>query len=93
MKAPPRLHEEDCAPGLPPRHRTCIQRPPLLPCPFTQRESQTEYCRSSLLGFEAPGTAPGSSRETSEVQSGGRPTIGIPWVAALSMRPLSVYTP
>eukprot|EP00964_Phaeocystis_antarctica_P149426 scaffold116575_cov55-Phaeocystis_antarctica.AAC.2 len=48
-------------PGLPHRHRACTRRRPPLPLSpsSTRRGSSTEYCRSSLLGFEAPGTAPG----------------------------------
>ena len=45
----------------------------------TPRGSSTEYCRSSLLGFEAPGTVllvkePRHQPDTSEVQAGGQPS-------------------
>ena len=82
MKAPPRLHPRG---GL--RAWAPTSAPYLHPAPTTTAvpvhservQSQTEYCRSNLLGFEAPGTAPGRSRETTTARC--RLAGDLPWVS------------
>ena len=78
-------------PGLPHRHRACTRRRPPLPLSpsSTRRGSSTEYCRSSLLGFgapgatRAPGTAPGRSRAAQEQR---RPRLKVGLLAEMRAR-------